>query len=173
MEHKEEAPPKAEPRTPVLPVLISSPAEITRLASELDQIDEVLMQLSMRTAGTDVKMPKTSRLMDMLVEHNKLNLLKPEDRVALKQFLVLVKDKAPRLHVSFGADPAPAFMDKLMTWLRKEISPYVLVTVGLQPNIGAGCIVRSTNKQFDFSLGKTFINKRELLMQKLTIAQAA
>jgi len=178
MEHEQpdQAPPEppAEPkkRVLVLPVLVSSPADVTRLLHETEQIDEALMQLSLRGGGTEIKLPKTSRFMDMVIEQNGINLLKPEDRQLLKQFLTLVKDKAPRLHISFGADPAPAFMDKLMTWLRQEISPFVLVTVGLQPNIGAGCIVRSINKQFDFSLGKSISQKRELLMNKLNAAQA-
>ncbi|HEX4774750.1 MAG TPA: hypothetical protein VH234_04505 [Candidatus Saccharimonadales bacterium] len=158
---------ESTPRQPILPVLISSPADVGRLEHELNQIDETLTQLGLRAPGTEVKMPKTSRLMDIMVDQNKLNLLREEDRKELKQFLGIVKEQAPYMHISFGADPSVMFMEKLMTWLRQEIHPFVLVTVGLQPNIGAGCIVRSTNKQFDFSLGKTFMQKRELLMAKL------
>ena len=54
-----------------------------------------------------------------------------------------------------------------MAWLRREIHPVVLLTVGLQPSIGAGCIVRSTNKQFDFSLREDFLKKHDLLMAKI------
>lgn len=150
-----------------LPVIVSSPGDVGHLAHELDQIDEMLVQLSLRAPGSEVKMPKTSRLMDIMVEQNKLNLLKPEDRQLLKQFLEGVRNKAPRLHISFGTDPSVSFMEKLMAWLRREIHPLTLVTVGLQPNIGAGCIVRSTNKQFNFSLGQTFAQKRELLLNRL------
>ena len=60
-----------------------------------------------------------------------------------------------------------------MTWLRREIHPLVLMTVGLQPNIGAGCIVRTTNKYFDFSLRQDFANKRDLLQAALEMPPKA
>jgi hypothetical protein len=151
----------------VLPVLVSSPIEVGRLQRELATVDEALVQLGLRQSGTDTKMPKTSHLMDQIVSENKLNLLQAADRKKLSEFLQLVKTKAPVLHMSFSADPSVSFMEKLMAWLRQNISPYVLVTVGLQPNIGAGCIVRSTNRQFDFSLRQDFLNKRDLLMNKI------
>lgn len=156
-----------------LPVSVVSPSEALHLLNELEQIDEALLQLEIRKAGSNVNMPKTSRLMDKTVEHNKLNLLKKEDRVALKQYLELVKEKAPQLHFSFGADPTPAFMEKLVRWLRENIHAHALVTVGLQPQIGAGCILRTTNKQFDFSLGRTIESKRELLMKQLLSESAS
>ncbi len=154
-------------KTPSLPPIVTSPTDVGRLKNELELIDNALLQLSIRHGGKEVKVPKTSRLMDLCVEHNKLNLLQAADRTVLKQYLEIVLNRAPRLHFSFSADPSVSFMEKLMTWLRQEIHPHVLVTVGLQPNIGAGCMVRSTNKYFDFSLGQTFIKNRDLLRTKL------
>jgi hypothetical protein len=112
-------------------------------------------------------MPKTSRLLDEFTSTNKLNLLHDKDRARALSFLISVKAKAPVLHMSFSVDPSPAFIQKLMTWLRAEIHPLVLVHVGLQPNIGAGCVVRGTNKYFDFSLRQHFKKQRSLLMEKL------
>jgi len=37
----------------------------------------------------------------------------------------------------------------------------------LQPTIAAGCIVRTTNKYFDFSLRQDFTDKRELLLKQI------
>lgn len=150
-----------------LPVSVAGPTDVGRLIRELELIDGALLQLGIRTGGTDVKMPKTSRLMDQIIEANKLNLLKQPDRTALAEFLTAVKQHAPVLHMSFSADPSPGFIEKLMIWLRKEIHPSVLLNVGLQPNIGAGCIVRTTNKQFDFSLRQDFRQKRDLLLSQL------
>lgn len=151
-----------------LPTFVASPADVGRLIRELDAIDETLLQLGLRKGDHEVKMPKTSQLMDQTVTLNKLNLLLPDDRKVLVEFLALVKKEAPLLHVSFSADPSPAFIEKLMAWLRREIHPTVLITIGLQPNIGAGCIVRSTNKYFDLSLKQSFAKKREMLHQALT-----
>ncbi len=160
-------------RTPKLPLLIASPADVGRLIRELEQIDESLLQLGLRTGGQEVKMPKTSRLMDQTIELNDLNLLKPGDRSALKQFLVVIRQTAPVLHVSFGADPSVAFAEKLMTWLRKEIHPFTLITIGLQPNMGGGCIVRTTNHEFDFSLRRHFDEQKGLLIEQLVAAGKA
>lgn len=152
-----------------LPVLVASPVDLGRLIRELESVNEEILQSSLRHEGHDVKQPKVSRLLDQTLELNKLNLMKDDQRKHLYDFLVETKQKTPIIHMSFSADPAPAFMEKLVTWLRKEVHPLVLVTVGLQPGIGAGCIVRTTNKYFDLSLKQDFGKKRDLLMQ--TIAE--
>ena len=154
-----------------LPLLVVGPVDLGRLSRELDAIDESLVQLGLRKGGGEVKMPKTSQLMDHLIEQNKLNLLHEKDRHQLQAFLKVVREQAPVLHISFSADPSVGFLEKLMAWLRREVHPMVLVSVGLQPNIGAGCVVRTTNKQFDLSLRQDFLTKRDLLLEKLREAK--
>jgi F0F1-type ATP synthase delta subunit len=157
---------------PSLPALVASPADVGRLSHELELIAETLLQLGLRAGGTEVKMPKTSHLMDLTIQLNKLNLLVAADRAALQRYLKALQQKAPVLHISFSADPSPAFIEKLMVWLRREIHPQVLLTIGLQPTIGAGCIVRTTNKYFDFSLRQDFVKKRGLLLAGLAATEA-
>lgn len=154
-------------KTITLPTLVSSPSDVGRLIRELESIDEVLLQLKLRHSGEELRLPKTSYLLNKLAEHNKLNLLNAADRQYVQRYLKLVKQKAPLLHISFSADPSPAFMDKLMAWLRHEVHPQVLVTTGLQPNLGAGCIVRTTNRSFDLSLRESFKQSRGLLINTL------
>lgn len=156
-----------------LPVAVTSLVDVGRLLRELEAIDNALLQLGLRTGGEAVKMPRTSHLMDQTVQLNKLNLLQQEDREALRVFLEAVRRESPLLHMSFSADPPPAFIEKLMVWLRREIHPVLLLTIGVQPTIGAGCIVRSTNKYFDFSLRQDFAKKRELLREALALPPAA
>jgi hypothetical protein len=156
-----------------LPVQVAGRVDVGRLLREAEQIDNFLKQAAIREPGTSMKLPKTSRLMDDFVSSNKLNLLHEVDRTKILNFLVMVKAKAPVLHMSFGVDPSPSFTQRLMAWLRQEVHPLALVQVGLQPNIGAGCIIRTTNKYFDFSLREHFKKQRPLLVQKLHIdAQA-
>lgn len=164
VEHETET---KKPQQMVLPILVTGLIDVGRLSRELEQIDNILLQLGLREAGTDIKMPKTSRLMDQMIEDNQLNLLHETDRAQLKAFLDAVRAHSPIIHMSFSADPTPAFTEKLMVWLRREIHPMLLLTIGLQPNIGAGCIVRSANKQFDFSLKQDFASKRELLLSMI------
>lgn len=159
-----------EDRKLELPVMVAGPVQVGRLIRETEDIDEKLLQLGLRDGGSAVKMPQTSRLMDEIIEINKLNLLHANHRQALKKFLEELRVSAPVLHMSFSADPSPAFIEKLMGWLRKEIDPTLLLTIGLQPNIGAGCMVRSTNKSFDFTLRQDFLKKRDLLFMRLTTA---
>ena len=71
------------------------------------------------------------------------------------------------MHISFSSEPTPIFLERLLSWIRREINPLVLLTIGLQPAIGAGCIVRTTNKYFDLSLRQTFIDKRKLLLEQI------
>lgn len=163
---------EAKPKAGQLPPLVTGKAEVNRLLRELTAIDNTLLEHTLRKDSGDPQMLKTSRLMDLLVDLNELDLLHKSDRERLSRFLETVNDRAPVLHISFSADPTPAFLEKLMTWLRQNIHPQVLVTIGVQPTIAAGCIVRTTNKYFDFSLRQDFSNKRDLLMQKLAGQEA-
>lgn len=148
-----------------LPLLVARPIDVSRLQRELIVIEEMASQAKL--ADKDVALPKTSQLMDQTVELNKLNLSSASDRKLLTDLLNLVKKQAPVLHISFNSDPPSIFIEKLMDWLRREIHPIVLITIGLQPSIGAGCVVRTTNKYFDFSLRKDLSTKRDLLLAKL------
>jgi hypothetical protein len=168
--------PKSQPaadRLLSLPVQVSSPVDVGRLLRELEQLDEALLQLGLRTGGNSVEAPRTSRLLDQTAQLNNVNLLLPPDRALLRRFLTAVRTKAPVLNMSFSADPTPVFLEKLMTWLRREIHPELLLSVGLQPTIGAGCVVRTTNKYFDFSLRQDFIKKRDLLLAALASPESA
>ena len=150
-----------------LPVNIASRSDVGRLLREVEALDEFMRQATIRTPGTSLKLPKTSRLLDELASGNQLNMLHAEDRQRIKTFLMMVKANAPVLHMSFSADPSPLFLEKLLAYVRREIHPLILVHTGLQPTIGAGCILRTTNKYFDFSLRQRFLEKRELLLEKL------
>ena len=78
-----------------------------------------------------------------------------------------LQDQAAVLHISFSADPPGTYIQKIVGWLRQNVDQSILVQVGLQPNIGAGCIVRTTNKSFDFSLRKYFESKHDFFAKKL------
>jgi F0F1-type ATP synthase delta subunit len=150
-----------------LPVMVVGPADVGRLIRELEAINNTIMEHTLRKSGQETKMLKTSQLMNQIAELNKLNLLHEADREYLRQLLQAIKTKAPVLHMSFSADPSTVFLGKLMSWLRQEIHPHVLLTIGLQPNIGAGCILRSANRYFDFSLRQDFAKKRTMLLGQL------
>lgn len=150
-----------------LPIGVATPVDLGRVIRELEAIDSMLSQNAIRTGADATALPKMSELLAQTVELNKLDLLHEEQRKLLLQFLVSIRERAPRLHMSFSADPSPQFSEKLTSWLRTNVHPLALITFGLQPRIGAGCVVRTTNKYFDFSLGASLVKNRDLVMQTL------
>ncbi len=161
----------AEDRVLSLPLLVNSPVDVSRLLHELEQVDGALLQAGLRASGGEVSLPHLSRLMNQTTQLNTLNLLRPSDRVLLQRFLTAVRANAPVMHMSFSTDPSPAFIEKLISWLRQEIHPEVLLSIGLQPTIGAGCTVRTKNKYFDFSLRQDFFKKSAMLRTALRPAE--
>ncbi|HSX44922.1 MAG TPA: hypothetical protein VLF39_02305 [Candidatus Saccharimonadales bacterium] len=150
-----------------LPLTVVTRIDASRLLREAESVDEFLMQAAIRKPGTNVNLPKSSRLMDEMLNLNKLNLLVKTDRRRLIDMLVVLHKEAPVLHISFGADPSPFFLQKLITWLRSEIHPLVLLKIGLQPTIGAGCTIRAQNKFFDFSLRENIKKHKPMLVREI------
>lgn len=151
----------------ILPIGIVTSVDVNRLLREVQVLDEFLRQAAIRQPSSSVQLPRVTHSLDDVLNTNKLNILLEPDRKKLEDFLTSVKANAPILHMSFSADPSPLFTQKLMAWLRKEIHPLVLLQIGLQTNIGAGCVVMTTNKSFDFSLRKHLQGQIELLTQQL------
>jgi hypothetical protein len=150
----------------ILPISIVSPTDIARLEREVANLDEYFRQTEIRT-GEVPAVPRYSRLLDELIVANELNLLESGDRTKLSDILKQLDKKAPVLHISFSADPPGAYIQKIVGWLRDNIDGFILVRVGLQPNIGAGCMVRTANKAYDFSLRKYFDSKHDFFAKKL------
>lgn len=151
----------------VLPIQVTSRSDVAKLLLEIEKVDEFLEQSAIREPGTSVKLPKTSRLLEEFATNNKLNLLHDGDRTKLIGFLTVIRTKAPQLHISFSADAPPLFTQKILNWLRTNIHPVALLKIGLQPNIGAGCMLRGNSLYLDLSLKNYFQNQRSLLVEKL------
>jgi hypothetical protein len=151
----------------LLPVSVISRIDTGRLTKELEVVDQFLSQMAIRQPGTEIKMPRTSRLFDEITNINKLNVLQSTDRQRLMSFLINVSAKAPTIHISFSSDPSALFTQKLVSWIRSEIYPLALVQIGLQPNMGAGCTVRTTNKYFDFSLRENLKAKKNIFSERM------
>lgn len=154
-----------------LPAVIASPSDVKSLRRELEVLNDFMHQASLRKGGKAVKMPQTSRLLDELADLTSANLLRQQDRDKLLKYLELLLKKAPVLHVSVASEPSVMFVEQLVLWLRANIHPQVLIRIGVQPAITAGCIVRTPNKQFDFSLRHTFDDRKGSLIDALKAAE--
>lgn len=155
-----------------LPLSVVSRSDISRSLRELDKVDDYFHQAAVRGAR-DLAMPSLSRVLDSLASANGLNLLHADHRATLKEFLARLKAKAPVVHMSFPSEPSPSFLAKLLEWFRREAHPHVVLHIGLQPELAAGCLVRTTNKLHDFSFRKRFENSKQKLMGALEALDTA
>jgi len=151
----------------VLPTLVFGMVEIRRLQRELESVEGYFEQAKLRGAGQSPAPPKISRLLDALAHENQINLLHVLERQVLINFLHELSETAPTIHISFAADPSAAFTARVVAWLRSNIHPHALLQLGLQPSIAAGCVVRTPNQVFDFSLRHHFTAQRTLLVNSL------
>lgn len=148
----------------ILPVQIIGKADIARLRIELEKVEEHMHQLSLRKKGEVVDLPKMSQQLEELAETLGLNMLHSDERQKLMSMIRQIAKRAPQVHLSFATTPSPIVMQKIADWFRHEIHPLMLLKVGLQPSIAAGCIIRTSNKQFDFSLRHLLTAKQDLLV---------
>lgn len=155
---------------PVLPASVIGMLDVGRLIRELEKIENIMQSDELRTGATSAQMPKLSPLLEQLADQNRLDLSVEHQRQSALEFLQLIRKDAPKIHISFSANPSGQFMQKLIVWLRQNLHPHVLVAVGLQPGIGAGCVLRTTNKYFDMSLSRSFAGSRDLLMKRLRMS---
>lgn len=155
-------------RTFVLPMQVFGVVEVRRLSHELETLDDYLRQAKVREGGgKQASLPRASRLLDATASENHLNLLEEADRQKLAGYLQQILEQAPTVHISFASDPSAAFLEKVVSWLRGNIHPLMLIRLGLQPSIAAGCVIRTANRSFDFSLRHRFTEERQLLLYSL------
>jgi F0F1-type ATP synthase delta subunit len=109
-----------------------------------------------------------SRSLEDFTSHNKINLLHEDQLRIAKSYLRGVQSKAPVITISFATEPQMEFTNKLARWLRLNIHPEVLLRIGLMPDLVAGCVVRTTSKNFDFSIRQLLSSKQDMLRDLIT-----
>lgn len=149
-----------------LPLLIIGRADVSRVQRELNQLDEFFIGAAARKSGESIKPPRITRLLDEISKDNKLNLLEAAARKVLHEQLEELLKTAPSLHISFAAEPSPKALETILIWFRNNVHAQALLDVGLQPAIGAGCVLRTPNKLFDMSLS-SYLKDQEPYLAKL------
>ena len=150
----------------VLPISLVGPTDINRLRRELNSLDDYFVQASTRSGGMAANQPPAiTQQLGELAKTNKLNLLQKTDRDKLMKQLDELLTKAPKMRISFAVEPPPQVLATILTWLRQNLDPRILLSVGLQPNIGAGCVLRTPNREFDLSMRQHLIDSRPYLAQ--------
>ncbi len=152
-----------------LPTSVITVVDISRLERELASLAEFTVQSHAREAGKQPKLPRTTPSLEELARANGFNLLEETDRQNLTALVKSIRTKAPVIHISFASDPSAAVLAKIINWFRSEVNSLILLQVGLQPSIAAGCIVRTPNKYFDMSLRNSFAKHSQMLIDRLEI----
>ena len=142
--------------------------DLSRTIRELEALDESLRQAEIRKPGEPTHLARSSVTLEETARINNVQLTDRAQREQLLEVLKAFLIHAPRIRISVAAEPTAKFNQKLLIWLRANIHPLVLLEIGLQPTLAAGCMVRTTNKIFDLSLRQHFSENRGLLVQKIT-----
>lgn len=157
----------------ILPERLVSSIDLARTIREIEAVDESLRQAKLRKAGESTKLARTSATLEELARLNNVSLIDNAQRQQLLALLEGFHDHAPRVHISFAVEPSANFTRNITAWFRENINPILLIEIGLQPTLAAGCIVRTDNKVFDMSLRQHFAEQRPLLIEKLRTAEDA
>ena len=135
----------------ILPDAIASPLDFGKIQRELFALDEFLS--ASRSAS---KLPYTSPSLNKIIKETDTNPLLASDRRRLASQLKFVRRTAPVVQISFASDPTKQALRPLIRWFRENGHPNTLISVGVQPNIAGGCVIRTATQTFDFSLQKLF-----------------
>jgi hypothetical protein len=152
-----------------LPAAVVSRADMTRLVRELESLDNELEQQKARRQGSsgNYRLPVLSKALTDFLEENKLNASDDHVRMDLKANLRKLKDHAPVMHMTFSTEVDPESLQYLTAWIRHELHPQALISVGLQPNLIAGVYVRTPNHVHDLSVRAFMKDSRKLIVQAL------
>lgn len=145
---------------------IVSNTDITRLQRELNRLDDYFVGAAARAEGAAQTPPHITRVLNELATANRVNLLEAAQRKKLNEELGALLKRAPLFHISFAAEPSPKGLEQILAWLRQNIHPEILLLVGLQPTIAAGCVLRTPNKLFDMSLS-AYLKRQQPFLTKL------
>lgn len=154
----------------VLPASLVHPGDLSRLIRELETIDGVLQAQKVR--GVEPHLPPLSQGLEDFAEQNKVNLADDHALNELKEHLRMLKNKAPVVHLTFASDADAYSLQKITEWLRQEVNPLTLVTVGVQPALVGGVYLRTPDHVHDFSLKALLHDKRGIIVKELEALRA-
>lgn len=151
----------SDPGVP-LPDSVVTPLDLGKIQRELFALDEFL-----GASKSASKLPYMSPPLNKILKQADINPLHAQDRQQLIQKLQFVRRTAPSVQISFASEPSQRALRILIRWFRENGHPNTLISVGVQPNLAGGCVIRTSTKQFDFSLQQLFKSNSQALAQRL------
>jgi F0F1-type ATP synthase delta subunit len=69
--------------------------------------------------------------------------------------------------MTFSTEVDPESMQYLTAWVRRELHPQALISIGLQPSLVAGVYVRTPNHVHDLSVRAFMKDSRRIIVEAL------
>ena len=153
----------------LLPPSIVTKIDVSRLVSEMEQVDNELIT---RDAHIKANVPITSQisLSQQLSDFLSVNTLEIGDgamRSDLIKRLRHIKNTAPMVHITFASSADTESLRELVVWLRQSVNPQSVLTVGLQPSLIGGAYIRTPNRVHDFSLRARLAGHRDIITKEV------
>lgn len=155
-----------------LPAGVVGRPDISRIIREIEKVDYAFESQTVRTPGQPVTIPAMSRGLVEVAGTNGIIIENLDSRKRLLSELRSIKEHAPVLQITFASDPEPEILMQLVSWIRQNLHPTALISVGLQPAIVGGCIVRTPDHIYDFSLRNQFKKQLPDLIQSMRTVTA-
>lgn len=153
----------------IVPPSIVTKVDISRLVSEVEQLDGYLIAVDARaksgvpTAGEPVL---SEQLSDFLAA-NSLELGGAAERAQLIKQLRQLKSTVPSVHMTFAAPADNESLREIVAWLRQSVHPQSVIMVGLQPSLVGGAYVRTPNHVHDMSLRAQLAGHRDIITREV------
>jgi G3E family GTPase len=151
----------------LLPMTVTGHAHLAKLIRELETVENDLESQKARHHDATPTIPTMSQALADIIEINKVDITKTQQRMQLKSRLSFTKDRAPTMHFTFAVQADPESLQQLAEYVRREIHPQALISVGLQPVLVGGVYLRTPNHVHDFSLKQRLHDQRGLISQAL------
>lgn len=150
-----------------VPASITTMHDIGKLQRELVALQQYFASAAKRSSGSPMTLPATTSQLENIARQNDCNLLHEADREKLEKVLATIRQYARPVDISFAGIPSSMFLQKIVTWFRTNIDKDIVLNVGHDPSIAAGCVVRTAHKTYDLSLGHKLLDNRQALVDLL------
>jgi hypothetical protein len=155
----------------ILPSALIGRPDIARILRELEALDNELEAQRARNHTHDKKasyqLPNMSRALSDFLTTNKIDIASDHVRMDTRSQLRRLKDHAPVIHMVFASEADPESMQQIVAWIRDNLHPQALITVGVQPSLIGGVYIRTPNHIHDFSLRSHMKDSRNLIVESL------
>jgi F0F1-type ATP synthase delta subunit len=158
----------AESHSYSLPPTLINKVDFAHMINEIEVIDAALEAQKVRGYKKEqYTLPAISRTLTDFLELNKVDILDDHIRMTFKAEARKLKDKVPVVHLTFASAADPESLEYLVGWIRQELHPLAVLSVGLQPSLIGGTYIRTPNHVHDYSMRALFKGKTSVLVNDL------